>query len=102
MCDFTTRFRNASSAEDFLALLEVPYDPRVVAVNRLHILKRFHDYMARERVGQGEDAKPALQVLLQRAYQDFVTSNAVTEKVFKVFQCQPGRPAFVGLETLRR
>lgn len=102
MCDFATRFRNASSAEDFLALLEVPYDPHVVAVNRLHILKRFHDYMAKDQPGEGEEAKPALHALLRRAYEDFVSSDAVTEKVFKVFQCQPGRTAFVGLETLKR
>lgn len=102
MCDFTARFRSASSAEDFLALLEVPYDPKVVAINRLHILKRFHDYMARDRPGDGEADKPALATLLRRAYEDFVTSDAVTEKVFKVFQCQPGRQAFVGLETLKR
>ena len=36
------------SAEDFLDYFEVPYDPAVVQVNRLHILQRFHDYLARQ------------------------------------------------------
>ena len=35
------------SAEDFLDYFAVPYDPAVVHVNRLHILQRFHDYLAK-------------------------------------------------------
>jgi len=35
-----------SSAEDFLEFFGVEYDPSVVHVNRLHILQRFHDYLA--------------------------------------------------------
>ena len=31
------------SAEDFLDYFDVPYEARVVQVNRLHILQRFHD-----------------------------------------------------------
>ncbi len=77
-----------SSAEDFLNLLEIPYDEHVVQVNRLHILKRFHDYLKRsadEDTLDDEDLRLLYVALLSQAYNDFVTSNAVTEKVFKVF-----------------
>ena len=77
-----------SSAEDFLNLLEIPYDERVVQVKRLHILKRFHDYLKRSaNVDSLDDEELRLLyvALLTQAYNDFVTSDAVTEKVFKVF-----------------
>ena len=38
------------SAEDFLDYFAVPYDPAVVHVNRLHILQRFHDYLAKQAI----------------------------------------------------
>ncbi|WP_242424038.1 nitrogenase-stabilizing/protective protein NifW, partial [Frankia sp. EI5c] len=34
-------FRRCSTAEQYFDLLGVDYDPRVVAVNRLHILRYF-------------------------------------------------------------
>ena len=39
---------------------------------------------------------------LARAYQDFVTSNAATEKVFKLYQQAAPGTAFVTLESLRK
>jgi hypothetical protein len=36
-----------SSAEDILDYFGITYDPAVVHVNRLHILQRFHDYIAK-------------------------------------------------------
>ena len=38
--------QDLSSAEDFLEYFGVAYDQKVVQVNRLHILQRFHDYLA--------------------------------------------------------
>lgn len=77
-----------SSAEDFLEYFEVPYDPTVVHVNRLHILQRFHDYL--EQLGDLPEQEDAQRVVytdwLSRAYGDFVDSDAQTEKVFKVFR----------------
>ncbi|SBT07861.1 Nitrogenase-stabilizing/protective protein NifW (modular protein) [Candidatus Accumulibacter aalborgensis] len=77
-----------ASAEDFLDFFAVPYDTDVVQVNRLHILQRFHDYLARQapELPQEEAAQHAIYRLwLARAYQDFVASDALTEKVFAVF-----------------
>ena len=76
------------SAEDFLEYFDVPFEPSVVHVNRLHILQRFHDYLARQapNMPPDEDAQRGIYRLwLERAYQDFVNSNALNEKVFAVF-----------------
>lgn len=85
-----------SSAEEFFDFLGVDYAPSVVHVNRLHILKRFQQYLGRDPVPEGltEAAeRAAYQQRLQKAYLDFVQSDAVTEKVFKVFQDKAGMQA---------
>lgn len=81
-----------SAAEEFLDFLGVEYDQEVVNVNRLHILKRFQQYLRSEEIPSenGEVAAKVVKSLLERAYQDFVRSNAVTEKVFKVFHQAEG------------
>lgn len=94
-----------SSAEDFLEYFGVPYDPAIVHVNRLHILQRFHDYLAKQVPEMPEDeaeARAAYTQWLTRAYADFVDSNAQAEKVFAVFQHQAnedgGTSSFVSLD----
>lgn len=93
-----------SSAEDFLHYFDVSYDPSVVHVNRLHILQRFHDYMARIKLPEDEEAQRTIYAEnLQRAYQDFVASDALTEKVFKVFRMhEPVGDVFVPLDAIKR
>lgn len=89
MSEFLDKMAGLSSAEEFLDFLKVPYDPQVVRVSRLHILKRFHDYIGQSGLSGETDSVElgrAYAVALERAYNDFVTSNAATEKVFKVFQ----------------
>lgn len=97
--DWELEMDELSSAEDFLELFGVEYEPRVVQVNRLHILQRFHDYLAQvEAMPEDVDARFAVHAqLLKRAYDDFVRSNAVTEKVFKVFHADSAKRAFVPL-----
>ena len=79
-----------SSAEDFLDYFGIAYDPSVVQVNRLHILQRFHDYL--ESVDEMPESdlqkRERYAGLLSQAYNDFVKSDALTEKVFKVFHRQ--------------
>ena len=95
-----------SSAEDFLQFFNIDYDPAVVHVNRLHIMQRFHDYLENSsevmQEYEGNDAAmtAGYQALLQRAYSDFVNSDAQTEKVFKVFKMQEGQSGFVSLDSL--
>jgi nitrogenase-stabilizing/protective protein len=91
------------SAEDFLDYFEIDYEPSVVHVNRLHILQRFHDYIQRAgALPVDEDELRALyRGLLLDAYQDFVNSDALTEKVFKVFHMHEPQEGFVPLSDLK-
>ena len=86
------------SAEDFLNYFELEYDGGVVQVNRLHILQRFHNYLAQAEEALPEDDEAKREVykqLLARAYWDFVESDALTEKVFKVFHRHEPQTTFV-------
>lgn len=95
--------QNLDSAEEFLDYFQLEYDQRVVHVNRLHILQRFHQYLAdaKESLPENEEAQRLIyQKLLARAYQDFVESDALTEKVFKVFHMHQPQTAFVPLDQI--
>jgi nitrogenase-stabilizing/protective protein len=97
------------AAEDFLDYFGVPYEDRVVRVNRLHILQRFHDYLARQAPQMPTEDAARFAVYKQwltQAYEDFVASDALTEKVFAVFQNVPtaegGMTSFVPLDKIFR
>ena len=47
MSQFWRDLADLSSAEDFFAYFDLTFDPKVMAVRRLHILKRFHDNLSR-------------------------------------------------------
>lgn len=91
-----------SSAEDFLNYFGITYDPAVVNVNRLHILQRFHNYLAdMGALPEDEDVRRGSYIsALQKAYLDFVRSDALTEKVFKVFHMHEPQTAFVPLTAI--
>ena len=96
------RMAQLSAAEEFFAFLDLPYEPQVVHVNRLHILKRFNQYLriTPELASQDEAAqRDTCRGLLARAYRDFVESSPAQEKVFKVFQDADGQR--VSLTSLR-
>lgn len=92
------------SAEDFLEFFNVEYQPSVVYVNRLHILQRFHDYLNKAgAIPEQESAKRIHYTYwLAQAYGDFEASDAVTEKVFKVFHMHETKETFVSLDQLQR
>jgi nitrogenase-stabilizing/protective protein len=83
------KLKQLSAAEDFLQFFGVPHDMEVVNVSRLHILKRFYQYI-RQEPNLPQDHEQALyqcyRGLLIKAYEDFVKSTPAQEKVFKVFQ----------------
>jgi nitrogenase-stabilizing/protective protein len=101
---FEEEMEELESAEDFLQYFQLEYEPSVVHVNRLHILQRFHDYLqnAGDEMPENEPAKRAVySKLLMRAYQDFVESDAQTEKVFKVFSMGGPQTTFVSLGDIK-
>lgn len=102
MSEIKNILENLSSAEDFLNFLEVGFDQHVVNINRLHILKRFNQYMALHKFKGASEAETRAEykALLERAYGDFVNSDAVTQKVFKVFQDATGVKSF-SVDSLR-
>ena len=83
-----------SDTEQFLDFFGVEYEPGVVHVNRLHIMKRFGQYLNRSPIPDDMDETTAWNTckqLLIQAHDDFVKSTAAQEKVFKVFQDQDGK-----------
>jgi nitrogenase-stabilizing/protective protein len=97
------RLKALSSAEDFLRYFGLPFDEAVVQVNRLHILKRFYQYLHRSEGLSGLDDVEMFRryrAMLAQAYQDFVDSTPAREKVFKVFQDADGTQ-HVALGSLR-
>jgi nitrogenase-stabilizing/protective protein len=92
--------QDLETAEAFLDFFGIAYQPAIVHVNRLHILQRFHDYIEANtaKLPADEDGQRAFYgSWLERAYQDFVESDARTEKVFKVFHRGDPRSVFVPL-----
>ena len=89
-----------SSAEEFFQFLDVPYEPAVLHIARLHILKRMGDYL-RNCPPETDDDKlrATLRTHLERAYQDFVSSTPLNERVFKVLKdaVRPKAPRLVAL-----
>ena len=86
------RLQGLSSADEFFDTLEVPYVPEVVQVARLHIMRRMGQYLRGDDVQRALDSadEPALFALckahLAQAYDDFVASSPIAERVFKVHQ----------------
>jgi nitrogenase-stabilizing/protective protein len=109
MTDSTTvleQLKKCSSAEDFFALLNVEYDPKVVNVARLHILRRMGQYLFSEDFSACSDAEVTehCKTFLERAYEDFVNSSPINERLFKVHKdaVQPAKPpTFVQLNVLK-
>ncbi|MDO8769611.1 MAG: nitrogenase stabilizing/protective protein NifW [Burkholderiaceae bacterium] len=103
MENFLQQLKALSSAEDFLQYFGVPFDQQVVNVSRLHILKRFFQYIRQENLLAQTDELglyTLYRAQLVKAYADFVKSTPAQEKVFKVFQDTHGRQ-HVTLDSLK-
>jgi nitrogenase-stabilizing/protective protein len=101
-----------SSAEDFFTYLELPFEPSIVQVSRLHILRRMGQYIKGSELdgafeGLSDDEIKALcREHLDQAYQDFVASSPIQERLFKVHKdavAPKEEPAsnFVPLDSLK-
>lgn len=92
-------------AEDFLNYFGIAFEPSVVHALRLHILQRYHDYIAEVTAPPADEAerKALYAALLEKAYQDFVESDAKTEKVLRIYKnldAPAAAPAFVPMSDL--
>lgn len=82
-------FKQLVDAEEFLNFFNLPYDQEVVHVNRLHILKKFSQYMREIDHNSAdissEDRLNKYAEAMQKAYQVFIESTPQEQKLFKVF-----------------
>ncbi len=99
--------RKLSTAEEFFETLGVDYDPAVVRVARLHILRRMGEYLHMGGLCEANDAeaRAACRDFLARAYADFVASSPIRERVFKVLKdavkpVEPPKKSFVPLSVV--
>jgi nitrogenase-stabilizing/protective protein len=79
-----------SRAEDFFRFFGLEYDPRVLAVHRLHVLRRFGmDVAEIERSRPLPDEQERLRLYgeaLRSAHALFAGPAALEQRVFKVLQ----------------
>lgn len=84
------QFNQLKDAEEYFHFFGIEYDPHIVNVNRLHILRKFSKF-----IQDVDSSQPDPEVLaayaesLQSAYSVFLTSTSVEQKLFKVFHDQP-------------
>ncbi|MEM1251197.1 MAG: nitrogenase-stabilizing/protective protein NifW [Cyanobacteria bacterium P01_H01_bin.21] len=84
------QFNQLKDAEDYFQFFGLAYDPQVVNVNRLHILRKFAQLVQDDDKSQPEAQRlDAYRQALQTAYDLFLTSSSVEQKLFKVFQDRP-------------
>ncbi|MEM8807645.1 MAG: nitrogenase-stabilizing/protective protein NifW [Cyanobacteria bacterium P01_G01_bin.38] len=85
-----TQFNQLKDAEEYFQFFGLAYDPKVVNINRLHILRKFSQLVQEVDKSQSDTQKlDAYRQALQTAYDLFLTSNSVEQKLFKVFQDKP-------------
>jgi nitrogenase-stabilizing/protective protein len=82
------KLKKTHQAEDFFKILGVTdYDPKVLDVARLHILRRMAQYIVsdEELPTQSDDVVQArCKEFLELAYADFLKSSPIQERLFKV------------------
>lgn len=96
---FSKEMEGLSSAEDIFAHFGVAYEPRILSACRLHILKRFHDYLDGIEQQDPSDLHIACRRQLERAYADFATGPALQQNAFPRLARIKG--AFVALSAVR-
>ncbi|MEH2413963.1 nitrogenase-stabilizing/protective protein NifW [Nostoc sp.] len=86
-------FKQLVDAEEFFKFFNMSYDLEVVNVNRLHILKKFSQYI--QEIDNNspdlshEERLNQYSLALQKAYQVFIESTPHEQKLFKVFNDKP-------------
>jgi len=90
--------KNLGSAEEFFRMLDVAYDPQVLGVARLHILKRMGQAVAGlDPSLSDEGMRAACRAALTDAYAEFTEKSPLQARLFKVLRDRdPARPATRG------
>jgi nitrogenase-stabilizing/protective protein len=97
-----TTLLDCRDAEDYFAALDVPFDPQVLRVNRLHILRMFGPALQAYLAGPVDDEPQAaerLRMALAAAHDTFTSSTALDHRLFKVLQDRAPR-GFVSLDSV--
>jgi len=85
-------FNQITDAEAYFEFFDLVYDPKILNVNRLHILRKFSQLIQAidtDTTLSEFDKLTAYRQALLAAYSVFVTSSGVEQKLFKVFQNKP-------------
>jgi nitrogenase-stabilizing/protective protein len=86
-------------AEQIFEALGVPYDPRVLAAHRLHVLRRFglavETFLAERPLASESERRAAIRRALRESHDTFRRSTPRDERVFGVHRART-------LVTLRR
>lgn len=85
-------FNNLKNAEEYFEFFGLEYDPQIVNINRLHILGKFSQLVQAADADATQTAEQkfnAYRQALQTAYEVFLESSGVEQKIFKVFKDQP-------------
>lgn len=84
-------FNQLTDAEQFFEFFDLPYDRSLVNINRLHILQKFSNLIKTlDTSGMSEAEKlQEYKFALQQAYDVFLVSNSLEQKLFKVFNKKP-------------
>ncbi|MBE9059821.1 nitrogenase-stabilizing/protective protein NifW [cf. Phormidesmis sp. LEGE 11477] len=82
-----SQFNRLKDAEEYFDFLELSYDSQTLNINRLHILRKFSE-LAQDIDKNQNDAQTlsAYRQALQTAYDLFLSSSPVEQKLFKVFK----------------
>jgi nitrogenase-stabilizing/protective protein len=96
-----------SAAEDFFALLDLPYSPEVMHRARLHVLKRMGQMLAGGALAglDEEAAREKARAILRAAHDEFLAAPAIEKRLFKVLaerdpKAAKKRGAFVPLSAI--
>jgi len=103
-----SELKGMSSAEDIFQYLGVEYDPQVLNVSRLHILRLMGQLLRAEGAEQvdEDDVRSRYRTHLEQAYAELIRKGPLEQRLFKVHKdavkpkSDGPKPAFVPLSAL--
>ena len=95
MSECLERLMSLHSAEDFFQDLDVAFDPQVLGIARLHILRRMGQIVSAidPSTGSEEELRNQCREALRAAYEEFTHKAPIETRLFKVLRDRdPERP----------